>query len=190
MNTSQRITINQELHESLKSHLNDLSQFGVDATIYSSEKLESITDAITRLFQLTLINPADIDNSSVQDAIQCLQTVESFFQITNCYQIFTDTNKEIGRIYSQVCDWYYTVLQKLATPINDVWEIISPVSPDTLTDLGRNHFEACWASPVPMMDIEILRGTEGVSVIDGPYELDNLPAGLAVTFVVHHPPKI
>jgi len=39
-----------------------------------------------------------------------------------------------------------------------------------LAQLGQNEFEASWGCPIPMMDIEILRGTEGISIIKGPYE--------------------
>ena len=185
MKTIQRVIINQELYSLLDSHLNDISQFGVSAEIQSQDNLESITDSITQLFAMTRHDPNDIDRQIIKDATDCLHTIEAFFRLIHSQNIYTDTDKETGRIYKEIRDWYNSVLEKIEPSSHEVWQLISPVSPDTLKRLGQNRFEAYWDSPVPMMDIEILKGTEGVTVVDEPYKVDNLPAGLAVTFEVH-----
>ncbi len=67
-------------------------------------------------------------------------------------------------------------------PISSVWDFILPAIPDTLCELEGGIYEARWWKPVPIMDVEILKRTDGV-VIDGvPFEPDTLYDGIAVRF--------
>ena len=66
--------------------------------------------------------------------------------------------------------------------VDAVWDWIAPVIPDHLECLGGDVFEAQWWSPVPIMDVEILMRTDGVTLIDAPFEPAHLPGGLAVRF--------
>ncbi len=66
--------------------------------------------------------------------------------------------------------------------LGSVWNFILPVIPDTLSELDGGIYEARWWKPVPTMDIEILKRTDGVILEGVPFEPENLSGGIAVQF--------
>lgn len=68
--------------------------------------------------------------------------------------------------------------------VKEVWNIILPVVPDTITMIDEGVYEARWWKPVPMMDIEILYRTHNIQLCSEPFEPDSLPSGIAVQFSV------
>ncbi len=63
-----------------------------------------------------------------------------------------------------------------------VWAFIHPAVPDTLREVDKGLYEARWWKPVPKMDIEIMKRTDGVILEGSPFEPDNLYGGLAIQF--------
>jgi hypothetical protein len=72
--------------------------------------------------------------------------------------------------------------------LNEVWDMLIPVKPDCLSDLGDGLYEARWWKPVPMMDVEILVRTDHIDVQGHAYEPDTLADGLAVRFTLDPAP--
>lgn len=63
-----------------------------------------------------------------------------------------------------------------------IWNFIRPAIPDTLCEVDEGLYEARWWKPVPQMDIEILKRTDGVAIEGIPFEPADLPDGVAVQF--------
>ena len=66
--------------------------------------------------------------------------------------------------------------------LGSVWAFIHPAIPDTLHEVGSGLYEARWWKPVPSMDIEILKRTDGVIFEGSPFEPENLCGGIAIQF--------
>jgi hypothetical protein len=77
--------------------------------------------------------------------------------------------------------------RKLSTQstLDEVWDCIEPAVPDCVRDIGHGVFEAKWAAPVPMMDIEILRRTEGILIHGDIFEPEDMACGIAVRFSLY-----
>ena len=58
--------------------------------------------------------------------------------------------------------------------LGNVWNFILPVIPDTLHELDEGIYEARWWKPVPIMDIEILKRTDGIILEGVPFEPEDL----------------
>ena len=92
---------------------------------------------------------------------------------------------EIGLILAHTKRWTEAVKSRESdTSLNDVWDSIAPVKPDRLEDLGSGLYEAKWWKPVPMMDVEILKRTSGLSIHGEPCEPKQLPGGISIRFSV------
>ncbi len=50
--------------------------------------------------------------------------------------------------------------------------------------MGDGHYEARWWKPVPVMDLEILKYTEGVRIQGKPFEPKGLPGGIGLRFSI------
>jgi hypothetical protein len=66
--------------------------------------------------------------------------------------------------------------------VSDILRKIDPVDPESIVPLGDGWYEARWCSPVPVMDLEVLRRTEGIEVFGEPFEPDGLPGWMAMRF--------
>ncbi len=66
----------------------------------------------------------------------------------------------------------------------EILALIAPAYPEQIEHIGPNVYEARWAPPVPMMDVEILRGTPGVLVLGEPVEVPLLADWIAVRFTI------
>lgn len=70
-------------------------------------------------------------------------------------------------------------------PYAAVWERIKPAVPDVLNEIAPGVYEARWWQPVPEKEIETLlqlAPSEGLIILDAPYEPETLPQGIAVRF--------
>jgi len=185
VNTIQRTVIISEISDLLQIHLDELAQFGIQTTIGFHEELERITDKVTQLVKLTHLKPAYIATEEMQTASTLIHYLDSFIRAINARQIFTDPTSEIGQIYHHIRSWYDSALQHHSLSVETVWKMIEPVQPDTLNVLSGNYFEAYWWDPVPKMDIEILKRTPGVEIIEGPYVPKSITAGIGLKFTVY-----
>lgn len=185
VNTFKRTTIHGKISDLLHTHIDELSQFGITTNMGLHDQVERITDQITRLVTLTELHPAQIDEEQMQTATNLIYYFESFLRAVNARQIFTDPVGEIGQVYSHIRSWYDATLLHHSLSVQTVWKMIEPVQPDTLNVLNGNQFEAYWWDPVPRMDIEILRRTPGVEIIEGPYAPKSGGSGIGVKFVIY-----
>ncbi len=115
-----------------------------------------------------------------QEAAERLDEVEDFFRWMNQEMSSEFERTDIGRIWACASNWCKAAAPKIS--IKEVWQLISPAEPDTLKEVGQGVYEAKWWKPVPMMDIEILKRTEGVRIDQEPYETPNLPKVMTVRF--------
>ena len=185
MNTIQRTTITSEINNLLQRHLDELSQFGIQTTLGFQEELEGITDKVTNLVKLTQLKPAHVATEEMHKANTLIHYIDSFIRAINARHIFTDPTSEIGQIYHHIRAWYNAALQHHGLPVESIWKLIEPVQPDTLNVLGGNQFEAYWWNPIPRMDIEILKRTPGIEIIEGPYVPQSAAASIGVKFTVY-----
>lgn len=96
--------------------------------------------------------------------------------------LFDESVIDYLRHTSQADVEYAAARQQIA--LNEVWDMLMPVKPDRLSDLGDGLYEAKWWKPVPMMDVEILVRTDHINVRGHAYEPDTLADGLAIRFTV------
>lgn len=66
--------------------------------------------------------------------------------------------------------------------LGSVWNFIRPAVPDTLRELEDGFYEARWWKPIPVMDIEILKRTDKITIEGVPFEPENLVGGIAIRF--------
>lgn len=182
MDTSYRGIIGNAVATLLDAHLTNLEHYGIEVIATSPEKTGMIADRISQLFTLTKQRPADVAAPELEAAYQSWQEVEYFLETVQAHRIVSDPTTEIGHIYHHIRDWLNKATQQFVLPVTKVWELISPAQPDTIKALNHNEYEACWWTPVPRMDIEILRRTPGVDIIQDVYEPKTLAAGAAIRF--------
>jgi hypothetical protein len=180
--TSQITNIHIEVSEIIEAHLSELNHFGFALTPIGQDKIHELADLIAQLASMTEQNPEEVSQEQFELARQLQDRVEDFVFVFNARYVLTDTSTSLGQIYSTIIDWLAVAEQRFLFPTDTVWQIIEPSQPDTLRPLGHDHFEAFWWDPVPQMDLEILRVTPGISIIDGPYRPENTPGGIAVRF--------
>ena len=183
MNATQRNIINSEILFLLQIHMDYIEKYGVKASIEQQLKLNLIVDKITYLTDLAQYHPSKITKVDIIRATEAIEAIEHFLQMTNAYPAFFTNAKELGKIYKEVRAWHTTAIKPWAISLPDVWGIIDPVQPDTIKDLSCNCFQAFWADPVPMMDIEILLRTPHINVLyDSISRHYRLKAGITVDF--------
>ncbi|MEP7290456.1 MAG: hypothetical protein ABI835_01680 [Chloroflexota bacterium] len=89
---------------------------------------------------------------------------------------------QMGQVYLQGITWRQIAERKFRLTLDEAWDLIAPAEPDHLEDLGEGNYEARWWKPVPVMDLEMLKYTDGVFIAGNAFEPKNLPGGLALRF--------
>ncbi len=149
---------------------------------------EDLADVLGWLDQLSGIcsQPASASSFSVYlRASALLRNLNDFLDLMNEDRDARFEQSEVGRIWALASDWRQEARLLHQTLTRDqVWNWIAPAVPDTLTDLGGNVFEAKWAAPVPEMDIELLRGAEGVRILGEAFEPAHMPDGIGLRFTI------
>lgn len=126
---------------------------------------EDVIASVQRLVALCSCPPESIPYSSYQEVSSCKAAVESFLQIMNQDMDNEFAETCLGQVLTRVTEWCAVVGSQYDISSDEVWDYLSPVTPDTLYNLGSGVFEAKWWPPVPRMDVEILRGTEGITIL-------------------------
>lgn len=145
----------------------------------------SVLFALDCVADLSMKPLEDTSLADLKTAYGCLHTVREFLCIFNQNIDNAFLQTDIGQLVSSAQEWFVTVrthLLDLSTAA--VWDFIDPARPDSMICRRDFVYEAIWWPPVPMMDIEILRGTEGIEVHGEPYTPGNAPGGLAVQFSI------
>lgn len=184
MTASLRSALNQELRHIITRHLEDVSEYiAVKAVVddYVPDRL------LAHLEQLDAICKTSAKQASAElyrEAVICRETLEVFFHRMNQGMDPDFQAMRIGQIWLQANAWCDEAGRQFQLSIDEVWDLINPIKPDHLRELGHGLYEARWWKPVPMMDVELLHYTDGVTVEGVPFEPANLPNGLAVRFWV------
>jgi hypothetical protein len=177
-------TLSSEVRQIMRNHINQLNQY---TNLIESEESKEVKEIIVSFEQLQRIcaYPPDMsDYATYEDAVQCLATTEQFLRLTYQPKDAAFYKTYIGQIYAQANQWCSIVGQQFGFSIDKVWELIAPAVPDCLSEVQSCVYEAKWWKPVPLMDIEILKRTEGIIIYGDIYEIGDLPKGLAVRFSV------
>jgi HEAT repeat protein len=70
----------------------------------------------------------------------------------------------------------------ISPAILKVKELIAPVFPDALEDLGNGEYLAKWWKPAPQEDIAAFQNLAGITILKEPFEPRHLPGGIAICF--------
>ena len=142
------------------------------------EWLERLSDACRR-------PPENASVAQVEQVGDDLEKLDDFLRLMSQVLDAEFETTPVGAVWSRALVWVNAASRKFNHFTRDqVWDWIAPAIPDSLDDLGHNVFEAKWAAPVPQMDIEIFRRTEGVEIQGGPIEPENMPNGIGFRFSI------
>lgn len=176
-----------ELQSIVQRHLQEIGHYV--STAPGEASLGDVLAHLERLWEMCQHSPQIAGYDAYTEACYHRDRVQTFFQRMNqpfdaeFYETYT------GQIWLQASSWCKTAGRQFQLTMQQVWDYIAPVKPDHLKDFGGGQYEARWWKPVPMMDIEILRHTEGVEFCGEPYEPHNLAGGLAVRFLLALAPE-
>jgi hypothetical protein len=184
--------IRSSLQSSISEHIVAIARdhaAKIEGYAHPSEKQEeliiSLSLTLNRLAEAVQIAPDNATKAVYSQALQDLQCAESFLQLMNQRMDTRFQSTPVGKVISDAKLWCSKV-QKLRTVVDrdEIWDKLTPCSPDHIEELSEGIFEAVWASPIPVMDVEILKRTEGVLLLGDAYEPKVLPGGTAVRFSV------
>ncbi len=163
---------------------NYIMDFG-DALMPEDDQVQRIVLCAERLNEICNHDPETVSYELYRNACDCHETLQNFLLSVN--QRINDREfkqSALGILFVQAGRWRQDAHQRFHITIDEAWNLLAPAIPDHLEDLGNGQFEARWWKPVPLMDVEILKYTEGVQISETPYEPKNLPGGLAVRFAI------
>lgn len=177
-------TLYDELTGIITAHITDIAPYVTDVAGVASRVSEHLLMCIERLTYLKDTPPQYASRETYQEASECQEELTSFLRSMNRTADVHLDNTIIGEILRQTATWLSRAPREFRLTKNDVWDLIAPAVPDHMDDLGNGQYEARWWKPVPVMDIEILKYTEGICISTDPFEPENLPGGLALRFSV------
>lgn len=175
-------SVRQEIHHIISNHLAELGQYVPVPDDVSEAVPDNILACVELLAEFCQHSPRNVSYEIYREAGNCMDVFETFLHTMNqkVDAEFRDTN--IGQVYLQAKTWRRLADQNFEVTLDEAWDILVPAIPDHLEDLGHGQFEARWWKPVPVMDIEIIKYTEGVEIQGKPFEPKNLPGGLGLRF--------
>lgn len=184
-----RNILHQELKELIARHLSDIGQYICAANELTDQVPEGLLNSLEQLADICECPVCYASCEMFQEALECREDIQMFLKYMNqdITPYFEQTH--IGQLWMQAQGWLAEAYPRFSLPLSEIWKLIAPVMPDRLDDLGGGRFEARWWSPVPMMDLELLKYTEYVIVDGQPFEPASLPGGLAVRFCVIAAPR-
>ncbi len=188
MITSTKIATLEQARSIVRQHVVAIKPF-VNASSEADENIARVSDWLEQLSALSRVPPESSSFERYVQAIDTLNRLNHFLLLMNQQPDAEFANTPIGSVWLRAQSWCELAGQRHNHFTRDqVWELIAPAEPDALEDLGKNLFEAKWAAPVPAMDIEILRRTEGVEIDGDVTEPKDMPNGVALRFSVYREP--
>ena len=179
-----RTNLHEEIQEVILKHLEELSEYLPDLPTSANVAVERVIACAQRLSEICQHDPDAASSELSCEACSCRHSLENFLKSMNqaldCY--FEESS--LGQIWKNSQSWCQRAADQFRLTVEEVWDFISPATPDFLTDLGNGQYEARWWKPAPSMDIEILKYTDGVVINGQPYEPPNLSGGLAIRFSI------
>jgi hypothetical protein len=172
----------QEIRLIIVEHIEELKQY-IPAELQVEGTIpENVVLCLRRLSEIQAFPPDSASYELYAEACECRQKLRDFLQRMNQSIDGDFAQTHIGQICVQTDLWCQAAAAHFQPKLQDVWDFIAPVRPDMLMELDGGNYEARWWKPVPMMDIEILKRTEGVVIQGEPFEPTTLPGGLAFRF--------
>ncbi len=186
MKDTARTSVARELQDSVAQHVERLFELNIVAGSFTLSVPEGVLAGVETLAALCAAPPTEpLIGEKYGVVCACLDEIKQFLQVINYNEDNLPAGRQVDQILAQAQAWRQAAAARLAeTSLNSVWDLIDPVRPDCLNRADSGLFEALWWQPVPWMDIEILRRTEGVLIQDEVVNPDQLPGGVAVRFVV------
>lgn len=185
MEASLHAAISHEINHIVNKHLEELGRYISLAEPTESLVPGNIVADLDKLAAICAYAPDPMPQTLYEEAVECRDNIAAFLDHMNQKQNAAFAKTNIGRILMQADEWFTQATERCVDlTMRQVWDLIAPVVPDHLEDLGDGLYEARWWKPVPMMDIEILQRTDKVVVHGEPFEPRHLPRGLAVRFSI------
>jgi hypothetical protein len=182
--SSLQTTLRQQIIAIVRDHAATIEAYVVPSP-RQEELVAALCVSLCRLAEIAKTAPENALREQFAQAVRDLEQVQAFLQLMDHESCVDFQNSSIQKMVSEAQIWCQK-FQRSRTMINrnDVWDRLTPCTPDYLEELAMGVFEAVWASPIPVMDIEILKRTEGVMLLGEQYEPKILPGGVAVRFSV------
>ncbi|MCC6801988.1 MAG: hypothetical protein IT319_03810 [Anaerolineae bacterium] len=181
---STRSEISNELAEIIAAHIVDVELYMPGTRVFPQPVSEELLARVERLIEITRLPPHVVSRETYREAAACLDEVVSFLQVMNHSTSRAYANTALDRMLMDANTWCSLVPTKIKESPEDVWDLIAPAIPDTIRDLGSGQYEARWWKPVPVMDVELLKYTDGIRVLADPFEPVTLSGGLALRFAI------
>lgn len=161
-------TLLQEIQDITLRHIDELQPYTGDLHWAEQSAPGHLLTCIEQLAAICEHRPETAVSALYSAACHHKATIEEFLQVMN--QPFdTDfLDSQLGQIWALGNSWCATAGQNFRPSIDTVWDIIAPAVPDSLEEVSDGIYEARWWPPVPMMDVELLRHTEGVILHNTP----------------------
>jgi hypothetical protein len=179
-----RTSLQDEVKDVIYRHLDELGEYIPQARITSSVQCERVIACVERLAEICAQRADSATIDLYGEACSCRHRLEAFLRSMNQCLDGNFERTSIGQVWVESQVWCQQASTRYRLNVNEIWEIIAPVAPDHLNDLGNGQYEARWWKPAPAMDIEILKLTDGVVITGEPFEPPNLAGGLALRFSI------
>jgi hypothetical protein len=176
--------LNDQVYTIVRDHLHELEPF-LDHSLEIDRQVRRVVGWLEDLSCVCRTSPSDCSKQEYQRAANVLTELNEFLHMMN--QPLNDRFEQtsVGAIWLQATTWCAAARRSLLhLTREEIWDWIAPSVPDCLEEVGDSVFEAKWAAPVPMRDIEILCRKKGVHIYGDAFEPGNLPRGLAIRFSV------
>lgn len=177
-------TVIDEVREIVHRHLNELAQYLPGLKPLDEPAPGQILFCLEQLANLCQPPVEHVTAEQYRNVCSYRYALQHFLSVMSQPLDTGFTETRVGQILALADRWREAVAQDFELTRQQVWDWIAPVKPDTLEGLGAGQYEARWWKPVPVMDIEILRHTEGVVLLCDPFEPPNLYGGIAVRFSI------
>jgi hypothetical protein len=184
--SSIRSILYEETTEIILRHLETLSQYVSVTEPLMDSAPERILACLERLTEICQYPPRHVSSDLFREACECQDDLQAFLDTMHQSLDSEFRATYIGQVLAQAKAWR-NAAQTTQLPIQKVWEYIAPAIPDHLEPLGDGQYKALWWKPVPVMDIEMLKYTEGVVIAGEPFEPNGLSGGLALQFSITPP---
>lgn len=184
MANSHAQAIDLQIRKLICSHLQEIESYLGLELVQNIETPDMVIRWLTQLSSLT-DSPPDLASTEIYcNVSELLSEISVFLSVFNQDSDTGFESTEFGRLIVETTQWLEIASKRFHLSLDDVWNRIAPAIPDHLVEVDQNTFEAQWWHPVPMMDVEILRRTEGVSIVSPPVQPSSLPGGISVRFTI------
>lgn len=177
-------TIAYELRDIVSRHLDEIRLYVPSSEHTGMDAPDAVLMSLKRLNDLQRQSTSRVMSFELYEEVrEAIETIQTFLKVMNQQLDTSFVETGIGRILVQAQDWCQMIAQSQSgLALQAVWDLIAPVKPDHLCQVSPGIFEAQWWKPIPWMDVEILRRTDGVTIYDEKANPKHLPGGIAVRF--------